>query len=84
MISRGIEDAILPTCRGLEIGITAYGVVARGLISGHWRRDSTPARGFGLHSPRFQDINVDANLALVNALRGIANVKGVIVAQIAP
>ena len=36
LISRGIEDDILPTCRELGIGITAYGVLSRGLISGHW------------------------------------------------
>jgi aryl-alcohol dehydrogenase-like predicted oxidoreductase len=40
LISRGIEAAILPTCRELGIGITAYGVLSRGLISGHWRKDT--------------------------------------------
>jgi aryl-alcohol dehydrogenase-like predicted oxidoreductase len=39
LISRGIEDDILPTCRELGIGITAYGVLSRGLISGHWSPD---------------------------------------------
>ncbi|MBV9000622.1 MAG: aldo/keto reductase, partial [Solirubrobacterales bacterium] len=37
LISRAIERAILPACRELEIGITAYGVLSRGLISGHYR-----------------------------------------------
>ncbi len=36
LISRGIEEQILPTCRELGIAITAYGVLSRGLISGHW------------------------------------------------
>src|SRR5207302_1008778 len=36
LVSRGIEDAILPTCRELGIAITAYGVLSRGLISGHF------------------------------------------------
>jgi aryl-alcohol dehydrogenase-like predicted oxidoreductase len=36
LISRGIEPEILPVCRELGIGITAYGVLSRGLISGHW------------------------------------------------
>src|SRR4051794_8858382 len=40
LISRGIEDGIMPTCRELGIGITAYGVLSRGLISGHWRKDA--------------------------------------------
>ncbi len=39
LISRGIEDDILPTCRELGIGITAYGVLSRGLISGHWSKE---------------------------------------------
>jgi len=42
LISRGIEGEIMRTCRELGIGITAYGVLSRGLISGHWsaeRRD---------------------------------------------
>jgi len=37
LISRGIERAILPACRELGIGITAYGVLSRGLISGRYR-----------------------------------------------
>ncbi len=36
LLSRGIEDELLPTCRELGIGITAYGVLSRGLLSGHW------------------------------------------------
>jgi len=83
LISRGIEDAILPTCRSLGIDITAYGVLSRGLISGHWKPDS-PAQGdFRAHSPRFQGENAVKNLALVDALRRIATEKGVTVAQIA-
>lgn len=83
LVSRGIEDGILATCRELGIGITAYGVLSRGLISGHWRKDSTDTRDFRTHSPRFQEGNVERNLALVEALRAIAEAKGVTVAQIA-
>ena len=39
LISRGIEAEILPACRELGIAITAYGVLARGLISGHWSKE---------------------------------------------
>src|SRR4029453_17038935 len=39
LMSRGIEEAILPTCRELGIAITAYGVLSRGLLSGHWSQD---------------------------------------------
>jgi aryl-alcohol dehydrogenase-like predicted oxidoreductase len=83
LISRGIEARILPAARELGIGITAYGVLSRGLISGHWRKDSTAAGDFRAHSPRFQGANADANLALVEALRKVAAAKGVSVAQIA-
>jgi aryl-alcohol dehydrogenase-like predicted oxidoreductase len=83
LISRGIEDAILPTCRSLGIDITAYGVLSRGLISGHWKADASATGDFRAHSPRFQGENAQKNLELVDALRRIATDKGVTVAQIA-
>jgi aryl-alcohol dehydrogenase-like predicted oxidoreductase len=84
LISRGVEQDILPTCRELGIGITAYGVLSRGLISGHWSVDRTPApNDFRAHSPRFRPENLAHNLALVDALRAVAEAKGVTVAQIA-
>jgi aryl-alcohol dehydrogenase-like predicted oxidoreductase len=84
LISRGIERSILPTARQLGIGITAYGVLSRGLISGHWRKDTaTTAGDFRAHSPRFQGANADANLALVDALRLVAQSRGITVAQAA-
>jgi aryl-alcohol dehydrogenase-like predicted oxidoreductase len=83
LISRGIEESILPACRELGIGITAYGVLSRGLISGHWQPGSTGADDFRSHSPRFQQGNVERNLQLVEALRRVAEAKGASVAQIA-
>jgi len=84
LISRGIEAEILPTCRELGIGITAYGVLSRGLISGHWTKGAGKAgRDFRAMSPRFQGENLDANLALVEALRAVAEAKGVTTAQTA-
>ena len=73
LISRGIEEQILPTCRELGIGITAYGVLSRGLISGHWSKAREGERGFRANAPRFQGTNLDANLALVEAIRRIAD-----------
>ena len=84
LISRGIEDSILPVTRELGIGITAYGVLSRGLISGHWTTErSTVPTDFRTHSPRFQGENLTQNLALVEALRAIAESKGASVAQVA-
>jgi aryl-alcohol dehydrogenase-like predicted oxidoreductase len=84
LISRGIEAAILPTARELGIGVTAYGVLSRGLISGHWsaERSTTPG-DFRNSSPRFSPENLDANLRLVEALRAVADAKGASVAQTA-
>jgi len=83
LISRGIEEAILPTCRALGIAITAYGVLSRGLISGHWQKAAPVAGDYRSISPRFQGENMDKNLALVEALRKVAEQKGISVAQIA-
>ncbi|AWJ87723.1 aldo/keto reductase (plasmid) [Azospirillum sp. TSH58] len=82
LISRGIEEAILPTCRELGIGVTAYGVLSRGLISGHWSKDRA-GQDFRSRSPRFQGENLDRNLALVERLREIAQRIGGSVAQVA-
>jgi aryl-alcohol dehydrogenase-like predicted oxidoreductase len=83
LISRRPEDAILPVCRELGIAITAYGVLSRGLISGHWQGETAGPGDFRTHSPRFQEGNVEKNLALVEGLRRLAEAKGVSVAQIA-
>ena len=83
LISRGIESEILPACRELKIGITAYGVLSRGLISGHWSKAREGERGFRGNAPRFQGANLDANLALVEKLRAIASGIGASAAQVA-
>jgi aryl-alcohol dehydrogenase-like predicted oxidoreductase len=84
LISRGIEGKILPTVRELGIGVTAYGVLSRGLLSGHWTVDRSAAGGdFRAFSPRFRPGNVERNLALVEALRVVAAGRGATVAQVA-
>ena len=84
LVSRGIEDGILATCRELGIGITAYGVLSRGLIGGHWRTPQPGgAQDWRAHSPRFQGQNLHKNLALVEALREVAESRGFTVAQLA-
>ena len=84
LIERGVERDILTTCRELGIGITAYGVLARGLISGHWSKDSSKVgKDYRLMTPRFQGANLDANLALVDSLRAIAAEIGATPAQVA-
>lgn len=82
LVSRGIEAAILPTCRDLGIGITAYGVLSRGLISGHWTGTAKPGDLRGNY-PRFSGENLERNLALVEAIRDLAEARAATVAQIA-
>lgn len=84
LLSRGVEAEILPTCRQLGIGVTAYGVLSRGLLSGHWSKERTLTAGdFRSFSPRFSGENLERNLALVEALRAVADAKGATVAQVA-
>lgn len=83
LISRGIEAAILPTLRELGIAVTAYGVLSRGLISGHWRNTAPAPGDWRAHGPRFNGENLERNLALVEALRALARERAVSVAQLA-
>jgi len=82
LFSRGIEDGILATCRELGIGITAYGVLAQGLLTGTWQSAAGDA-GTRAHLPRFAAGNVEANLTLVEELRKVAAARRVTVAQLA-
>jgi aryl-alcohol dehydrogenase-like predicted oxidoreductase len=84
LLSRDIEDSILPTCRELGIGVTAYGVLSRGLLSDPEEvRQRFLQSGFRSEAPRFQGDNLDHNLVLVETLREPAAECGATVAQLA-
>jgi aryl-alcohol dehydrogenase-like predicted oxidoreductase len=84
LLSRGPEAQIIPTLRELGIGLTAYGVLSRGLLSGHWTPDrALGPEDFRAHSPRFQGENLAANLALTAALASVAGRLGATTAQVA-
>ncbi|WP_328388688.1 aldo/keto reductase [Nocardia sp. NBC_00416] len=84
LFSRGIEAEILPVCRELGIGITAYGVLSRGLLSDTMRgRTDFHGSDYRAHTPRFQGANLTANLELVGTLASLAEQKGVSTAQLA-
>ena len=80
LVSRGPEAKILPALDELGIGVTAYGVLSRGLLSG-----STPAaaRDFRAHLPRFAGENRERNQRLVEQLRIVAAEKGATAPQLA-
>jgi aryl-alcohol dehydrogenase-like predicted oxidoreductase len=84
LISRGPEDSVFPTARDLGIGITAYAVLSRGLLSGHWSGEHRlTEHDFRTISPRFQGENLEHNLELVDRLRDVAESHGATVAQVA-
>lgn len=83
LMSRGIEAAILPTTRQLGIGITAYGVLSRGLLSGRPPAPDTKGDLRIIRMPRYKAGNLEKNLRLVEALRQIGNEKGASPAQLA-
>jgi aryl-alcohol dehydrogenase-like predicted oxidoreductase len=83
LMSRGIEQKILPTTRELGIGITAYGVLSRGLLSGRLPAAGSKGDIRTVRMPRFQQGNVEQNLRLVEALRQIGLEKGATSAQLA-
>jgi aryl-alcohol dehydrogenase-like predicted oxidoreductase len=80
IVSRGPEAGIFPVLEELGIGVTAYGVLSRGLLSG-----SKPAGGgdFRAHLPRFTGENLLQNEKIVEELRRLAAEKGITPAQLA-
>src|ERR1019366_5672072 len=76
LLSRGIEDEILPVCRELGIAVTAYGILSRGLLSSDFSPDRHGQPGdIRGQLPRFQGENAQRNAALVDQLRAIAKDK---------
>jgi aryl-alcohol dehydrogenase-like predicted oxidoreductase len=80
IITRGAEEKIFPVLRELGIGVTAYGVLSRGLLSG-----SKPAAqgDFRAWLPRFAGANREQNDRLVAKLRELAEAKGITQTQLA-
>ncbi len=82
LMSRGIEADILPRLRAAGIGITAYGVLSRGLISNAALQGGATG-GHRRAFPRFADGNLEANLKLVDALAKVGEQRGASAAQLA-
>ena len=80
LVSRGIEAGILPALRGMGVGVTAYGVLSRGLLSGSEVTGKGDWRG---RFPRFASENAEQNGKLVEALNRVAAQHGVTASQLA-
>jgi aryl-alcohol dehydrogenase-like predicted oxidoreductase len=80
LISRGPEERIFPLLSDLRIGVTAYGVLSRGLLSG----SKPKARGdFRAYLPRFSGGNLERNQGLIDTLRQVAAEKNATATQLA-
>jgi aryl-alcohol dehydrogenase-like predicted oxidoreductase len=80
LVSRSPEERIFPVLRELGIGVTAYGVLSRGLLAGSAPSGPGDIRA---HFPRFRPENRARNQRLVDALRSVAAAKGVSAPQLA-
>jgi aryl-alcohol dehydrogenase-like predicted oxidoreductase len=83
LMSRGVEQAILPATRELGIAITAYGVLSRGILSGRVPAASSKGDIRVVRMPRYAQGNLAKNLALVATLGAIGKEKGATAAQLA-
>jgi aryl-alcohol dehydrogenase-like predicted oxidoreductase len=80
LVSRGIERELLPALAAMGIGVTAYGVLSRGLLSGS---RPTGVSDYRAHQPRFTGKNAESNQRLVDALAALAREKAVTPSQLA-
>ena len=80
LVSRNPETGIFPALEELSVGVTAYGVLSRGLLSG-----SKPAAqgDFRAHLPRFSGENISQNEKLIDRLNQLAAERGLKAAQLA-
>ncbi len=83
LTTRGIERAVLPACRELGIGVTAYGVFSRGLLTGGWQPGDLSPGDFRTHAPRFQGDAALRNLAVAERLASVAAGFGLSAGQLA-
>jgi aryl-alcohol dehydrogenase-like predicted oxidoreductase len=82
--SRHPEAEILPTLRQLGIGFVPYSPLGRGFLTGTLRSvDQLDEKDFRRYAPRFQGDNLADNIAIVEAVDGLATAKGCTPAQIA-
>jgi aryl-alcohol dehydrogenase-like predicted oxidoreductase len=86
LFTRDLEDEILPVLRELGIGLVPYSPLGRGILTGAITDASSLERGDARltgYFPRFQGEALDANLALVAKVRGLAEAKGATPGQLA-
>jgi aryl-alcohol dehydrogenase-like predicted oxidoreductase len=82
--TRDVEAEVLPTVRELGITLVAYSPLGRGFLSGAVRsREQLAENDFRRTNPRFQDSNLEANLALLEGVEQLAQTRGLTPSQVA-
>lgn len=77
------SNGILDTCRELGIAIVCYSPLGRGFLTGAYKSPDDFQEGdFRRRNPRFQGDNFTENLKLVDAIKTIADKKGVTPGQL--
>jgi aryl-alcohol dehydrogenase-like predicted oxidoreductase len=79
LISRKPEQKILPALAVLGVGMTAYGVLSRGLLSG---AKPVGKGDFRAWLPRFSGNNLETNQKFIDALQTFADARGISVPQV--
>ncbi|MFI5590768.1 aldo/keto reductase [Amycolatopsis sp. NPDC051758] len=82
--TRVLEGEILDTCRELGIGVVPFSPLGRGFLTGAvTSMKDLPEGDMRRGLPRFADGNFERNMAIVDALRKLAEEKGVTAGQLA-
>jgi aryl-alcohol dehydrogenase-like predicted oxidoreductase len=81
LTTRNIERSVLPACRELGIGLTVYGVFARGLLTGGWQPGRSAPGDYRHHAPRFQGQAAVRNLSVAEEIARVAQGLGMTAAQ---
>jgi aryl-alcohol dehydrogenase-like predicted oxidoreductase len=82
---RGAEREVVPACRDFGLGILVWSPLARGFLSGKYRRGTPPPAGARLESWKdsMRLVDTEQNWAILETVRAIAAERGVPVAAVA-
>jgi len=83
--SRDVEQNVVPAAAELGVGFVPYSPLGRGFLTGTVRSaaDLTDGSDFRRNMPRFADDALEANLAVVDAIRAVADEREATAAQVA-
>jgi aryl-alcohol dehydrogenase-like predicted oxidoreductase len=81
--TRDLETEVLGAMRDLGVGLVPYSPLGRGFLTGTVDLSSLDAKDFRRRNPRFTGQAGEANQVIADAVREVADAKGVAPAQVA-